>query len=124
MRQEKGSAKAEDVLGKMEVKVERVVRKVKVGRERRRGWDEVNGDVDGLEKNALGNAKDEEGSKGEIADGMDVEDEAEWTDEGDENGIAETARKEEEAEVSSIKSGVVSSELEVDGPENEKDGIT
>ena len=124
LRQEKGLARAEDVLGKMEVKVERVVRKVKVGRERRRAWDEVNGDVNGVKKSAMGNAKDEEENKGEVEVGMDVEDEAEWADEGDENGIVEMAGEEKEAEVFSIKANVVSPEPEVDELENEEDKIT
>ncbi|ERF71557.1 hypothetical protein EPUS_00546 [Endocarpon pusillum Z07020] len=121
LRQEKGLARAEDVLGKMEVKVERVVRRVKVGRERRRAWDEVNGDVDGVKKNAMGNAKDEEENKGEVKDGMDIEDEAEWV---DENGTVEILGEEKEAEIFSIKSNVVPPEPEVDELENEEDKIT
>ncbi len=127
LRQEKGLAKAEDVLGRMEVKVERVVRKVKVGRERRRGWDEVNGDVDGMKKSALANAKDEEGDREQVAEGMDIENQAEWVDEEDEEdekGIVDIAGKEKGAEVFNIKSSVVSSAPEVDGLENEEDKIT
>ncbi len=110
----------------MEVKVERVVRKVKVGRERRRGWDEVNGDVDGVKKTriALGSAKDEEGNKGEVAEGIDVENEADWADEDDKNGIVEMAGEEREAQGLDINSSVVSSMHEGDGLENEEDKIT
>lgn len=124
LRQEKGLARAEDVLGKMEVKVERVGRRVKVGRERRRAWDEVNGGLGGVKKSAMGNMKDEDENKGEVKDGMEVEDEVEWVDERDENGIVEMSGEEKEAAVFSIKSNVVPPEPEVDELVNEEDKIT
>lgn len=118
LRQEKGLARAEDVLDKMERKVEGSLRKVRVGRERRRGWEEVNGDgtVTGsrLRKGDVGAGK---------VDQMDVDDE--WEDDiSDGKGAVEVAHEDKEPDGLSAESQIVGPDAEIPEPENEDDNIT
>lgn len=64
--------RAEAVVGKMEVKVEKAAGKGKRGRERRKEWEEVNGGVRGKKKTEGKGEKDEEEEGWEDED-MDVE---------------------------------------------------
>lgn len=100
--------------GKMEVKVERVGRRVRVGRERRRGWEEVNGF-------AVVRKGGEEGQEGE---GMDVE--GEWVDDVDENGNGGVGTEGEEKEggPSNEEAEIADPVAEKNGVENEEDKIT
>jgi hypothetical protein len=72
LRQEKGMEKAEAVVGKMEVKVEKAAGKGKKGRERRKEWEEVNGGVGGKKK-AGGKGEKEEDDEGWEDEDMEVE---------------------------------------------------
>lgn len=64
--------KAEAVVGKMEVKVEKAAGKGKKGRERRKEWEEVNGGVGGKKK-AGGKGEKEEDDEGWEDEDMEVE---------------------------------------------------
>lgn len=68
--------RAEAVVGKMEVKVEKAAGKGKRGRERRKEWEEVNGGVRGKKKTEAKGEKDgeeEEEEEGWEDEDMDVE---------------------------------------------------
>jgi len=112
-------ARAEDVLGKLERKKEVGLKREKVGRERRRGWEEVNGVKrrdGGATNGGTGEGKEMEG------DGLAVEDE--WEDEADVNAIVETRGEERENEGISTEAKSVDLEVQADGLENEDDKIT
>lgn len=64
--------KAEAIVGKMEVKVEKAAGKGKRGRERRKEWEEVNGGVRGKKK-AGGKEEKEEDDEGWEDEDMEVE---------------------------------------------------
>jgi Alb1 len=83
LRQERGLSRAEDVLGKLDRKVEGSLRRRKIGRERRRGWEEVNGVkagrdlvVGGVDEGGAGGAGavvgGEEGAMMEVKDEVDA----------------------------------------------------
>jgi Alb1 len=107
VRQEKGLMRAGDVLDKLERKMEGSLKKVKIGRDRRRCWEEVNGS----KKKDVGTVESEDGREG---DGMQVEEE--WEDEVDE--------EDEEGRVHDVESEIMTVEAEKEGIEDEEDKIT
>lgn len=123
-------------MGKLEKRVLVGVRRERVGRERRRGWGEVNATATATAAAAGGgeiSGKVGKGTKGdEEGEGMDVEDR--WEDEevadgvmhGDGNGVVEAQRGDRDGGGLSVVSDdmIPDPKERLDGMEDEEDNIT